>query len=208
MPPLARFVCVLASLLGVSSMSAEPGSNKNLNLATPPSLRPSLSLGTPLLQPTSPAPPAATPPPLPAKGPRPGEMPPKDKPTDSGELSPIDGALLKALPDFKDVEQSPKLIEHQEIRFAETNATAQARRELLTRIRFREMKHIALRDPDLAQLDKQVRSATTDRNLRRALASYNERLYSLIQKLDPSLTPLIEERKAASLKGTGTQGRD
>jgi hypothetical protein len=70
------------------------------------------------------------------------------------------------------------------------------------------MKHIALRDPELAELDKHVRSATTDRALRNALANYNERLYGLIRKLDPSLTPLIEERKAASFKGTGIQARD
>jgi hypothetical protein len=49
---------------------------------------------------------------------------------------------------------------------------------------------------------------TTDRALRNALANYNERLYGLIRKLDPSLTPLIEERKAASFKGTGIQARD
>lgn len=126
----------------------------------------------------------------------------------NGELAPIDGALLEALPDFKDVELSPTLVPESDIRFAETNATAQARRDLLARIRFREMKHIALRDPELAELDKHVRAATTDRALRSALANYNERLYGLIRKLDPSLTPLIEERKAASFKGTGIQTRD
>jgi hypothetical protein len=133
---------------------------------------------------------------------------PKREPGAPGELSPIDGALLNALPDFKDIERSPNLIEQSEIRFAETNATAQARRDLLARIRFREMKHIALRDRDLVELDKQVRAATSDRELRNALTSYNERLYSLILKLDPSLAPLVEERKTASLKGTNTRPRD
>jgi hypothetical protein len=125
-----------------------------------------------------------------------------------GELSPIDDSLLKALPDFKDIELAPTLVPDSEIRFSETNATAQARRELQARIRFREMKHIALRDADLAQLDRKVRTATTDRELRNALTSYNERLYGLIQKLDPSLGALIEERKAASLKGTSTTLRN
>ncbi len=126
----------------------------------------------------------------------------------NGELAPIDDALLKALPDFKDIERAPSLVAEPEIRIADNNATAQARRELQARVRFRELKDIALRDPELVELDRKVRAASSDRSLRSALTSYNERLFGLIRKLDPSLAPLIEERKAAALKGVSGKVRE
>lgn len=126
----------------------------------------------------------------------------------NGELAPIDDSLLKALPDFKDIETAPSLVAGSEIRIADNNATAQARRELQARVRFRELKDIALRDPELVELDRKVRAASSDRSLRSALTSYNERLFGLIRKLDPSLAPLIEERKAAALKGVSGKGRE
>jgi hypothetical protein len=204
----ASLGAALAVFFSAITTFAEPDSSKGLNLAPAPRQQPAFSLGDALSKPFSTNPFASTQPLQTTKDSAAKSLPPKGNPSDSEELSPIDGVLLKALPDFKDVERSPSLVEHQEIRFAETNATAQARRDLLARIRFREMKHIALRDPELAELDKHVRAATTDRALRNALANYNERLYGLIRKLDPSLTPLIEERKAASFKGTGIQARD
>lgn len=207
-PALLGFACL--ALSSPAALAAEPSGSRPPTLLTAPlapsplSLSPSAGVNLSPIPFSLPAPRLADPPPAP--------RPLKTTPTapdirnkTGSELTPIDDSLLKALPDFKDIELAPTLVPDAEIRFSETNATAQARRELQARIRFREMKHVALRDPELALLDNQVRSATTDRALRSALASYNERLYSLIRKLDPSLTPLIEERKAASLKGTGIQ---
>jgi hypothetical protein len=207
-PALLGFACLALSSL--PAHAAEPSSLRPPTLPTAPLAPSTLSLSPSAGVNLAPIPFSQTAPSLssPPTAPRPiksGTTAPAARNKPSSELAPIDDSLLKALPDFKDIELAPTLVPDAEIRFSETNATAQARRELQARIRFRELKHVALRDPELALLDKQVRSATTDRHLRSALASYNERLYSLIRKLDPSLTPLIEERKAASLKGTGIQ---
>ncbi len=83
---------------------------------------------------------------------------------------------------------------------AEPSKTEASADELRARIRFREAKTKALRDPQVqAQWERSLR-AKTDYEKREALKSYYKLLYQRIAKLDRSVKTLSDQRQQYSLR--------
>ena len=77
--------------------------------------------------------------------------------------------------------------------------TIQSEADLKQRIRLRELKTTALKDPGLQEWRSRAELARTDPEKRDALREYYNRLYARILKLDGSLKDLVEKRRTASL---------
>ena len=78
--------------------------------------------------------------------------------------------------------------------------------ELAERIRFREAKTKALRDPAVQLHWKRSTQAETDFEKREALKSYYNVLFARIGKIDGTLTKLVALRQATALRAL-TQSR-
>jgi hypothetical protein len=76
----------------------------------------------------------------------------------------------------------------------------QAGANLKQRIRFRQVKTRALKDPVVQDHAAHVREMRTDAGKRNALRHYYEALYGRMMKIDSSLEPLIAERQALALQ--------
>lgn len=72
--------------------------------------------------------------------------------------------------------------------------TIQSEADLKQRIRLREVKTIALKDPAVQRERERAEAATTEREKREALRSYYERLHTRILKIDGSLADLAKKR--------------
>lgn len=134
--------------------------------------------------PPDPNAPSAEPTPVPLF---PSDTPPApvDRPHSSGGGSshPEDARYLHGVP------QAPK-----------KKSTADSQQEIADRIKFREAKTKALRDPQIQAEQEKVDAAKTDQEKRAALKRYYTLFYAKILKIDGSLKKLVADRQKDSLK--------
>lgn len=83
------------------------------------------------------------------------------------------------------------------VKSSKTDVSAQ---ELRDRIRFREAKTKALRDPQVQEKWERSGKAKTDYEKRDELKNYYKLLYARMAKFDSSIKKLIDERQALSLR--------
>lgn len=80
------------------------------------------------------------------------------------------------------------------------NKTSEAENELGARIRMRELKTRALRDPKVRAEWDRAQTARTDAEKRDALTGYYTQLYAKITEFDSSLKKRVDVLKQASIK--------
>lgn len=80
-----------------------------------------------------------------------------------------------------------------------SSKTLQSEAQLKLRIRLRQVKTLALKDPVVQEDWAQAGAAATDPERRQALHDYYEHLYARILKIDNSLADLVKTRKNAAL---------
>lgn len=81
---------------------------------------------------------------------------------------------------------------------AQKSKTIATEEDLKLRIRFREVKTQALKDPALHEQWDRAHATRTDREKRAQLREYYTQLYARMLKIDNSLAPRIEEQKKLS----------
>lgn len=79
------------------------------------------------------------------------------------------------------------------------NPTEESAEHMKTRIRFRQVKLLALQNPEVKAALEAAKTARSDRELRAQLRLHYTLLFKQMRSLDASITPLIEEREAAAL---------
>jgi hypothetical protein len=82
---------------------------------------------------------------------------------------------------------------------AATSKTAESINEMRMRIRYREVKTEALRDPAVQAEWERAERATVDAEKRDALKSYYTKLYARMLKIDGSIEKLVATRQANAL---------
>jgi len=79
------------------------------------------------------------------------------------------------------------------------NPTEDAARELNARMRFRDAKIRAMKDPEVQASLLEAQKARSDREMREALRRHYTRLFSLMRASDGTLSKLIQERERETM---------
>jgi len=79
------------------------------------------------------------------------------------------------------------------------NPTEDAARELNARMRFRDAKIRAMKDPEVQASLLEAQKAHSDREMREALRRHYTRLFSLMRASDGTLSKLIQEREKETM---------